>query len=125
MRWNDISDLDIYKLSMQIGEQTYKIVTKWDYFNRNTIGYQLIRSMDSIPANISEGVGRYHYKDQRRFCYYTRGSLFETKTWLLKAKERNPLNSAEIEDVIYQISSLLFKLNAFIKYLTEQINSSY
>jgi four helix bundle protein len=124
MSWNNVSDLEIYKLCMQIGEQTYKIVTEWDNFNRNTIGYQLIRSVDSIPANISEGFGRYHYKDQRRFCYFARGSLFETKTWLMKAKERIPENNAVIESVLNQISNLLFKLNAFIKYLSNQIKSS-
>ena len=52
----------------------------------DTIGKQLVRSADSIAANISEGFGRYHFKDSKRFYYISRGSLFETKTWLEKSK---------------------------------------
>lgn len=48
---------------MEIGEKVWKIVNAWDYFAKDTIGKQLIRSTDSIAANISEGFGRYHYKD--------------------------------------------------------------
>lgn len=124
MGWKDINDLDIYNLSMQIGEQTYKIISEWDNFNRNTIGYQLIRAVDSTPANISEGFGRYYYEDQRRFCYFARGSLFETKTWLLKANERIPRNTTEIKNILNSISTLHFKLNAFIKHLDNHIKSS-
>jgi four helix bundle protein len=30
---------------------------------------QLSRSVQSIPANIAEGYGRYYYQDAVRFCY--------------------------------------------------------
>jgi four helix bundle protein len=49
---------------------------------------QLIKAIDSVAANLSEGFGRYFYKENRQFCYYSRGSLFETKTWLRKAFNR-------------------------------------
>jgi len=44
----------------------------------------LIKAVDSVAANISEGFGRYHYKEAKHFSYYSRGSLYETKTWLTK-----------------------------------------
>lgn len=75
-----LEELEIYQLSMEIGEKVWEIVNAWDYFAEDTIGKQLIRSTDSIAANISEGFGRYHYKDSKRFYYISRGSLFETKT---------------------------------------------
>lgn len=58
-----LEELEIYQLSMEIGEKVWEIVNAWDYFAKDTIGKQLIRSTDSIAANISEGFGRYHYKD--------------------------------------------------------------
>jgi four helix bundle protein len=39
---------------------------------------QLRRSVQSIPANIAEGYGRYYYQEGVRFCYLARGSLEET-----------------------------------------------
>ncbi len=41
---------------------------------------QLRRSIQSIPANIAEGFGRYYYQEGVRFCYIARGSLTESKS---------------------------------------------
>ena len=89
---------------MEIGENVWKIVNDLDYFVKDTIGKQLIRSADSIAANISEGFGRYHFKDSKRFYYISRGSLFETKTWLEKSKNRK-LITEEIYDKLPKITS--------------------
>jgi len=121
MTWKDISELEIYQLGMQIGDITYSIISNWDHFNKNTIGHQLIRAADSIPANISEGYGRYHYKDQRRFYYIARGSLFELKTWLNKASRRIPEDGEKIEELLKLIDLLHLKLNAFIKYVDKKL----
>lgn len=43
------------------------------------MGKQLVRAIDSVAANLSEGFGRYHYKETRIFGYYSRGSLYESK----------------------------------------------
>ena len=73
---------------MTLGEQVWSAVMKWDFFARDTLGKQVVRSADSVAANISEGFGRYHYKENIHFCYIARGSLLETRTWLDKSKRR-------------------------------------
>ncbi len=75
-----LNDLQIYQLAMTLGEQVWAIVNKWDYFAKDTVGKQVVRSADSVAANISEGFGRYHYKENIHFCYIARGSLLETRT---------------------------------------------
>jgi len=55
-----LDELQVYQLSMELGERIWKIVMKWDYFAKDTIGKQSVRAVDSIPANLSEGYGRYH-----------------------------------------------------------------
>ena len=70
---------------MDLAETIRSSVLTWEYFHKDKIGKQLVRSADSIAANLSEGFGRYHYKENKQFCYYARGSLFETKTWIEKA----------------------------------------
>ncbi len=81
----DIEELKVYQLSMNIAEDVWHIVIGWNYFEKDTVGKQLVRAVDSIAANLSEGFGRYHYKEAKHFSYYSRGSLYETKTWLTKA----------------------------------------
>lgn len=83
-----LEELKVYQLSMDIAEKVWNAVFSWDYFVKDTIGKQLIKSVDSVAANLSEGFGRYFYKENRQFCYYSRGSLFETKCWLRKAYNR-------------------------------------
>jgi four helix bundle protein len=77
-----LEDLQVYQLAMKLGSEVYNDVVLWEYFDRKTLGEQIVKSADSVAANISEGYGRFHYKENIHFCYYSRGSLFETKTWL-------------------------------------------
>lgn len=100
---------------MEIGENIWQIVIKWDYFAKDTVGKQLIRSTDSIAANISEGFGRYHFKDSKRFYYISRGSLFETKTWLLKAKNRHLITVGIYDNLMKDLNRTAVKLNNYIK----------
>ena len=83
-----LDELQVYNLSMDMAERIWNIVVKWDYFNKDTIGKQLVRAADSVAANLSEGYGRYHFKENVNFSYYSRGSLYESKTWLTKAYNR-------------------------------------
>ena len=117
MERKDIDNLEIYQLSMKIGQLTYKLVKDWIALHKNTIGYQLIRSSDSIAANISEGYGRFHYKEQRHFRYYARGSIYETNTWLIKASERIENDKVQISELLKHVHVLLKKLNAYINYI--------
>jgi len=62
-----LEELQVYQLSMEIGERVWEIVIKWDFFSKDTIGKQLVRSVDSIAANLSEGFGRYIIMNQSIF----------------------------------------------------------
>jgi len=109
-----LEDLQVYKISMELGNKIWGIVEKWNYFEKDTIGKQLVRSSDSITANLSEGFGRFHFKDSKKFAYYSRGSLFETKTWLTKASKRNLIKEEEFNDLLSELDKLGIKLNNYI-----------
>jgi four helix bundle protein len=93
----NIENLTIYSSSMDLSNLIWKVVINWDYFSKSTIGNQLVRAADSIPANISEGFGRYHFKEQKQFLYYARGSLFETKTFIEMAFKRNLIDEDTLQ----------------------------
>ena len=100
---------------MDLAETIRSSVLTWEYFHKDTIGKQLVRSADSIAANLSEGFGRYHYKENKQFCYYARGSLFETKTWIEKAYNAKLFSNGEFDDLIIKLDELSLKVNAYIK----------
>src|SRR4051794_21419253 len=47
---------------------------------------KLVRAAGSVRANIAEGTGRWHRKDQRRFLLMARGSMSETEHWISLAQ---------------------------------------
>ncbi len=119
-----LEELQIYQLSMVMAEKIWDIVIKWGYFEKDTMGKQLIRAADSIAANLSEGFGRFFYKEEKQFCYYSRGSLYETKTWLTKASNRKLIQPEEFENFDKEIRNIGVKLNNYIKSIGNR-NSSW
>jgi four helix bundle protein len=111
-----LEDFKAHTLAMQVGEEVWDVVIKWGYFEKDTVGKQFVKAVDSIAANLSEGLGRYHYKEAKNFAYYSRGSLFETRTWLQKS-----LNRKLIEEE--KSSSIDSKLNILGKMINTYINS--
>lgn len=116
-----LEDLDIYQLALQIGDDVWNAVDKWDYFPKSTIGKQFVDAADSISANIAEGYGRYFYKDRKNFCYYSRGSLMETKNWALKAFTRRLITSDDFDAIVNKLKLLHHKLNIYIKKLKQNL----
>ena len=110
-----LEDLEIYQLSMDIGDEVWNCVMKWDNFARFTVGRQWVDAVDSIAANISEGHGRFHFKDRRNFCYFARGSLKETKTWTQKAARRGLISEELAQKLTSDLNRLSVKLNNYIK----------
>jgi len=101
-----LEDLEIYQLAFETGEYVWNLVDKWEFFAKKTLGGQFVEAADSIAANIAEGNGCYFYKDRKQFCYYSRGSLLETKTWATKAIERKLISTEEFTTLIEKLKML-------------------
>lgn len=112
-----LEKLEVFQIASEIGESVWLVVNSWGYFEKDTIGKQFVRSADSISAKIAEGYGRYFFKENIQFCYYSRGSLLEAKVWLLKSKNRNLISTEYYEDINEKIEQLHIKLNGYILYL--------
>jgi len=119
---NDIKDLSVYTDSLKFSNMIWDVCKNWDYFAKKTIGQQIVRSADSISANISEGYGRFHYKENLKFCYYSRGSLEETKDWLRKAFYRELISKEHKENIEIFLENFPKSLNSYIKYIKKCLN---
>ncbi|MCK4619671.1 MAG: four helix bundle protein [Desulfobacterales bacterium] len=116
-----VEGLDVYQMAEELADKIWNICIGWDYFAKDTIGKQLVRAADSISVNLAEGHGRYHFKDRLNFCYYARGSLEETKSWLSKALRRGLISSEK--SGINKIMELLpKKMNAYIRSIKKAHN---
>ena len=111
----NLEELDVYQTSMEIGERVWSIVSSWQYFAKDTVGKQLVKAADSMAANLSEGFGRFYYKENKQFGYYSRGSLYETKTWLKKAHNRRLFDDDAYESLRRSLESLAVRLNNYLR----------
>ena len=117
MSYYNLEDLEVYQLAESFSNEIWFIVAEWDYFAKDTVGKQMVRSADSIGANIAEGYGRYHYKENKNFCYFSRGSIIETKDWLKKSRARNLLNEDQFILLFEKLQAIHLKLNAYLKFI--------
>jgi four helix bundle protein len=109
-----VYELDVYQLAEELSDMIWYDFDKWNKKVQNTVGYQIIRSSDSIAANIAEGYGRYTPADRKKFYLYSRGSFEETKSWLRKLIRRKVLSESNAKKFKVIIDQLGPKLNAFI-----------
>lgn len=118
-----IEDLEIYNLSMNFSDKIWNLVSKWDYFAKDTVGKQWVRASDSIGANISEGFGRFTSKDSKNFYIIARGSLQESLTWLKKAFRRNLITEENFNALNEELETISIKLSRFIKVHSKQMEN--
>ena len=123
MEKTNFERLRVYQLSENLADRIWKIVIKWNYFSRVTIGQQIVDAADGVGSNIAEGSGRGSLQDNRRFVRIARGSLYETKHWLRRAYKRKLLTDQEVSDLKPIIDELLPTLNAYARSLSEAIEA--
>ena len=118
----NFQNLQVYQLAEKLANKIWFIVAEWNYFAKDTIGKQIVRSADSIGANIAEGNGRYNSQDNQRFVKIARGSLNETRHWLRLAYSRQLLTQEQIDTIKPIIDELSPKLNAYLNSFNKKTN---
>ena len=101
-------------MARELSKIAWEIYQDLNWEDRKTMGDQFLRSTDSVGANIAEGYGRYHYLDQIKFYYNSRGSLKECSHWLEILSERGKVNPEKYKQFKTVIEKFSLKLNNFI-----------
>lgn len=102
------------KLAVKICREILPLLPGEEKF---ALSQQLRRAVQSVPANIAEALGRYHFQDAIRFCYIARGSLDETLSHLLLAYDLSYIPENLLEDCRKIWREIYRLLNGYIRYL--------
>lgn len=78
---------------------------------------QIKRSSRSVGNNISEGHGRFHFRDNYRFCSNARGSLSETLDHLITSHDDGLIPDAEYQNGRELYDKALRILNGYMAWL--------
>jgi len=105
---------EVWQISRQIVHNIYKLTNKFPKKETYNLISQMRRAALSMPSNIAEGFGRYHYLTRIVFFYNARGSLFELKSHLMIAKDLSYIDVTTYNQTFQELSKLGVKLNNLI-----------
>ncbi len=116
-----LNNISAYKISFNLSNYVWKIVIHWNYFEKDTVGKQFARAIDSVSANIAEGFGRYGKKDKIKFYRYSHGSIKESLDWNEKSRARNLLSNKEYNLIFCELNKLPKEINSLIKFTNSRL----
>jgi four helix bundle protein len=120
-RNQSFTELEVWKKARILKNELKELADKFPAEERFRLSDQLIRSSRSITANISEGHGRFTYKDQLHFCIQARGSLSETHNHLIDALDCKYISEGLFNYFKNMIDEVGRLLNGYITFLRKNI----
>lgn len=121
MEYLKLNSIDCYKRSLYLSKYVWDIIIKWDWFEKQTVGSQFVRAIDSISANISEGFGRYGKKDKIKFYHYSFGSVKESCDWNEKSKIRKLISIDQYKYILEGLLILPKEINQLILFTNQRL----
>ena len=115
MEVKSFENLEVWQIGRDLVTKVYTLTASLPQSEAFGLIAQIKRAALSVPANIAEGFGRYHYMDKARFYLNARGSLYELKSHLLIARDLRYLKRSQpVSDVLTLVDNLSVKLNNLI-----------
>ncbi len=106
-----------YNLKIYLKENVLVKLPKHEKFELYS---QILRAARSSTANIAEGWGRYHYKENINFLRFSRGSISEILDHSIEAKDCDYIDLETLTEIREQTERCIQLINGFIRYLQSQ-----
>lgn len=96
---------------------TKKVVPTLPREEKYSLREQILKAARSTTANIAEGYGRFHYKDNAKFCSNSRGSCWEVLDHLITANEENLISADTLSEGRNLVNISVKLINGYMNYL--------
>src|SRR3989338_9286161 len=113
-KYKDFHELPIWRNGYDALMKIYRIT---DYFppeEKYSLTSQILRSANSVIANIAESHGRFSYNNKIRVLYIARGEICETRSHLAVAFGRKYIGSTTFSSLNDTYCQLAKDLNLYI-----------
>jgi four helix bundle protein len=117
MKIKSYKDLNIWKRSIGVVENIYKITKNFPKEEMYGLTSQLRRSAISIPSNIAEGFARFSNKEYKQFLFISLGSCAELFTQIIVALRLDYLESKKADQLLNEIDEISKMTMSLIKKL--------
>ena len=115
-------DLEVWKKARELKKKISLLVKTFPNEEKYRLTDQIIRSSRSITANISEGYGKYTYKETKHYCIHSRGSLNKTLNHLIDAFDETYITKEQVVNFKNDIEECSKLLNGYISYLKKKMD---
>lgn len=112
-------NLEAWKESIKLVKMIYTLTNSFPQHELYCLTSQVRRASISIPSNIAEGMSRFSDNDKSRFIDIALGSLAETETQLIIAKELDYIKN--IDEEINQLNKVSALIIGLKKYLNKKM----
>jgi four helix bundle protein len=116
--------LACYQHGLRLFDAAYRLAARLPTHERYNLADQLRRAALSVLLNIAEGYGRYHYLDKLRFFYFARGSLCETLSGFVAARQAGYIEDEQLAWVRSTEVETEKSLNGYINFIRKQQQGS-
>jgi four helix bundle protein len=115
LKINRFEDLRVWQLAHQLSIDVANLVKSFPKEEKYDLVGQMRRSARSIPSDISEGFGRFHFNDKLTFYERCRASLGELRNHFKEALENGYLVRGDYEDYSNRTNEIGYLLNRMLK----------
>ena len=122
---NHFTELDAWIINHQVRLYVYRLTKQLPDCEKYGLISQTRRASISICGNISEGWGRFYFKDKLRFYYQARGSSCEVIDYLIFIRDNKFSVDEDLLKETQNLASRGLKLiNGMIKSTAKQLNKA-
>ncbi len=121
MKVTKFEDLEIWKESMKLVNEVYKLTDNPNFSKDFVLKEQIKKSAISIPSNISEGFERSSNIEFKRFLIIAKGSAGELRTQLTIALNQRYISKDQYQKIYQKVLTISGKIGNLITYLRGKI----
>lgn len=118
-----IEETRVFAQFVRVAAQCWDVVSSWSVFEKDTLGKQLVRAIDSVGANLVEGDGRFRDTDALHFFVIARASSREAEYWVRLAAARHLMQDGQASELIAVIQQASRDLNGLIACRRKHLNT--
>jgi len=115
MKITRFEDLKVWKLSHKLALEVSELVNTFPKHEKYDLASQMRRSARSIPSDISEGFGRFHFNDKLTFYERARSSLGELRNHFMEALGNRYIHKGLYDRYRIKMSEIGFLINRLMR----------
>ena len=117
MKFSSFTEMPVWQKAHKMVLNVYKLTAPFPKDEVYGLTSQMRRAALSVSGNIAEAFGRFHYPDKNKFYLNARGSLEETKNYLIISQDLGYTKTEAFQTLMDNINDINSELNTLIKTL--------